>query len=243
MSAPAFSVRLGRHVGVGMIASVTVAAGVLAVPAGASIAAGPATVAKAGTATVNIVHGIPGATVKVCVDGTRVVGGFRFGEKVVGAQLPAGKHRVRVVAAGKGCGTTAILKDAYRLKADRNYTVVASLRPSGNPDLVAFRNRVGMTKADVARLSVRHTAQAPAVNVWAGSTPLIEGTGFTWGEGRTLAVPAGHYRAKVTLPGSRKAVIGPRAMMLRAGNAYQVYAVGAPGNFRFIGVRVHVGTH
>lgn len=194
------------------------------------------------TATVNVVHGIPGVTVKVCVDGRPAIRGFRYGEKVVGVALPAGTHRVRVVPAGKACSTAAVLRKRYELAAGTSYTIVAARGPKGAPRLPAFVNRVRPTKPGMARLTVRHTAQAPAVNVWAGPTRLVGGTGFTWGESRTVAVPRGTYRVKVTLPGARRPVIGPDHLRLRAGKAYQVHAVGTSGRYRLVVVRVDVGT-
>jgi hypothetical protein len=204
------------------------------------LVAGPAQ--ATGTATVNVVHGIPGVTVKVCVDGRSVADDVRFGAKIVGAKLSAGSHNVRVVAAGQPCRSTAILHAAYPLRAGRNYTIVANLDPAGAPNLKAFRNPVRPTRAGHARLTVRHTAQAPAVNVWAGCTRLIGGTSFRWGSSRTFGVPAGHYRVRVTLPGSWVAVIGPATKHLHAGRAYQVYAVGSPGHYRLVTVAVPVGT-
>lgn len=226
--------REGWRAGLGLaVAFIAAVASLLTQPAGA---------ATAGTATVNVVHGIPGVAVKVCVDGKPAIRDFRYGDKVVGVALPAGSHRVRVVAAKAACSAKAVLKERYHLKADADYTIVAALRPSGAAALPAFANKVRPTDAEMARLTVRHTADAPAVNVWAGSTRLIGGTGFTWGEERTTAVPAGTYRVKVTLPASRKAVIGPRHLTLRAGRAYQVHAVGTPDSYRFVVVRVRVGT-
>jgi hypothetical protein len=205
----------------------------------------PATTTSASaarSAKLNVVHGIPGVKAKVCLDGTAVIRGFTYGEKVVGVAVPSGRHRVRVVAAGKPCGAAELLKDSYRLKAGRSYTIVAAVRPSGAPALRAFGNDVGPIDAGKARLSVRHTAQAPAVNVWAGSVRLIGGDQFTWGDGRTFRVPRGDYRVRVTLPGSRKAVIGPTRLALKTGRAYQVYAVGTPGHYRLIVLRAAVGT-
>jgi hypothetical protein len=215
----------------GLAATSALVAGALATPAVA-----------AGKATVNVVHGIPGVPVAVCVDGAKVVDGFRYGEKVVGAKLPAGNHRVRVVAAGSGCGADAILREGYTLDAGRNYTIVANLDDSGAPNLLAVANKTRPTRPGYARLTVRHTAQAPAVNVWANGAKVIGGTSFTWGDQRALGVPADTYRTKVTLPGSKKAVIGPADLTLRAGRAYQVYAVGSPDRFRLVVLKVAVGT-
>jgi hypothetical protein len=220
-----------RAAGVGIVATVLAAT----LPAG-----GPA--AARGAATLNVMHGIPGASVKVCVDGQAALRDFTYGEKAVGVSVPAGAHRVRVVSAGKPCGSTAILRHAYQLQAGRNYTVVADLKPSGAPALSAFANDVRRVDEGTARLTVRHTAQAPAVNVWAGATKLIGGHRFTWGDSRTFAVPGGDYRVKVTLPGSRKPVIGPKSLTLRSGQAYQVYAVGTGDHYRLVVAHVRVGT-
>jgi hypothetical protein len=212
---------------------------VATVPALAAQPAGAAT----RPATVNVVHGIPGVAVNVCVNGTAALEDFRYGEAATGVDLPAGSYRVRVVAADKGCRSAALLKERYQLRAGRSYTVVAALRPSGKPALPAFTNKVRPSPEGTARLTVRHTAAAPAVNVWAGRTRLIGGKRFTWGDEKTLAVPAGRYRVKVTLPGSRQPVIGPQRLTLRPGRAYQVHAVGTGDRYRLVVVKTRVGTH
>jgi hypothetical protein len=55
-------------------------------------------------------------------------------------------------------------------------------------------------------------------------------------------VHAGTYKVKVTLPGSRKPVIGPASKHLAAGRAYQVYAAGSPGHYRLITIKIPVGS-
>jgi hypothetical protein len=229
--------RTGLRLGMATAATAVMA---LAVPHGAS--AVEVAERSTGTAMVNVVHGIPGVAVKVCVDGRPAVRGFRYGEKVAGAALPAGHHRVRVVPTGRACSAPALLKERYDLDAGRSYTLVAALRPSGSPALEAFNDRVGATEPGTARLTVRHTAQAPAVNVWASGTRLIRGDDFTWGDSKTLAVPADTYRVKVTLPGKQAPVIGPQRLTLKAGKAYQVHAVGEPGHYRLVILRTPVGT-
>ncbi len=220
--------KLLNFIGIGAIAAVMLAAA----PAGAT----------GGTATVNVVHGIPGVAVNVCVDGHSVADNFRYGNKIVGAQLPAGAHGVKLVAAGAPCTSSAILSKDYTLADGVNYTIVANLNASGTANLLAFGNNVRKVDAGMARLTVRHTAEAPAVNVWANGSKLIGGTSFTWSKSRKFDVPAGCYRVKVTLPGSGKAVIGPVTLRLSAGKAYQVYAVGSAGHFRLVAVATPVGT-
>jgi hypothetical protein len=196
----------------------------------------------AGKATVNVVHGIPGVPVKVCVDGAAVADDFRYGHKIFGARLPAGEHKVKLVAAGHACGASAILRHRYDLQAGTNVTIVAALDADGDPRLKVWPNKVKQTDAGMARISVRHAAQAPAVNVWANGSPLIGGRHFDWGSGATAMVPEDEYTVKVTLPGSKKAVIGPATLNLRGGFAYQVYAVGQADSYRLVVVKVNVGT-
>jgi hypothetical protein len=219
---------------IGLIAASATALTLLATasPAGANTA----------TATVNVVHGIPGASVNVCVDGTSVMDNFNFGGTIVGAKLAAGSHDVKLVAAGSACTAGAILSGTYDLTASMNYTIVANLNAGGSPNLKVFVNNVSKTPMDKARLTIRHTAEAPAVNVWANNHVLIGGTTFVWGKSKAFVVPAGSYKAKVTLPGSKTAVIGPATLKLAAGKAYQVYAIGNGGSYSLAVIATWVGT-
>jgi hypothetical protein len=185
--------------------------------------------AAASNAKVNVVHGIPGATVEVCVDGTSIKDPFTFGQKIVGAKLPAGPHTVKLVAAADTCADTAILTDTFDLDAGKNYTIVANLDAAGAANLKAFKNKMSEVPSGMARLTVRHTAKAPAVNVWANKEKLIGGTKFTWGKSETLNVMADSYKLFVTLPGSKTALIAAK-LKAAAGKAYQVYAVGDPAS-------------
>jgi len=205
-------------------------------------AAGPAS--AGGTATLNVVHGIPGLTVAVCVDGTKAIPDFAPGDVVKNVELPAGSHTFKIVAQGDPCGGAGILVVTTPLEGGKNYTAVANLNASGTPNLRLYTNNVNPTKAGNARLSVRHTADAPAVNVWANGAKLIGGDDFTWGKGATLQVPKGIYAAWVSLPGDYTPVIGPAVLQLNAGRAYQVYAWGdGTSGYHLTAFSVGVGTN
>ncbi len=192
-------------------------------------------------ATLNVVHGIPGLAVDVCVNGSTAIPDFMPGDVVSGIELPAGTYHLAVVAAGAKC-SPAILKANAALSGGRNYTVVANLNASGTPNLKVFTSNVSKVSRGDVRLQVRHTAEAPAVNIWANGSPLNRGNRFTWGHKRVWTVPEGNYRVKVTLPGSSKAVIGPTTLKTEAGHAYQVYAWGNAGSgFNLAVVPVWVG--
>ena len=100
------------------------------------------------------------------------------------------------MAAADTCDDAAILEaNDVALKAGKNYTAVANLNADGDPNIKLFTNKVAPVKAGKARLTVRHTAAAPAVNVWANGSVLIGGTDYVWGDSATVD------RAEGLLPG------------------------------------------
>ncbi len=177
--------------------------------------------------TLNVVHGIPGVTVDVCVNGAKAITDFEPGDVVSGVKLPGGEYRLKVTPAGEPC-SAAILSAVADLAGgrNRNYTVVANLDDHGTPNLALFRNNTRKTEAGEARVVVRHTADAPAVNVWANGSPLNRGRQFVWGTQRRFDVPEGDYNVFVSLARQSAPVIGPADLSLMAGYSYQVYAWG-----------------
>ncbi len=177
--------------------------------------------------TLNVVHGIPGLVVDVCVDGAEAITDFEPGDVVEGVVLPEGTYRFDVTPAGQPC-SAAILTTTADLEGGRykNYTVVANLDDEGNPNLLLFRNPMRKTEEGLARLVVRHTADAPAVTVWADGSRLNRGRQFVWGESRRYNVPAGDYEVFVSVAGETDPVIGPVSLTLMAGHTYTVYAWG-----------------
>jgi hypothetical protein len=209
----------------GAMATVVVALSLVAGGAGSATAA-------AGKATLWVLHGVPGAKVDVCVNRAEVKSNFTYGQQF-SASLPAGSYRVSVRAAASGTCTGAIILYAHpTLKAGGNYTAVAGLGVLGKPSLFLFKNDVRKTAAGAARLSIRHTAAAPRVDVWADGSKLI--SGLRWGASSTMTVPRGSYRVAVAPAGTTTIVIGPQTFKLAAGQAYQVYATGsAKAGYRF----------
>jgi hypothetical protein len=198
--------------------------------------------ASAADASLNVVHGIPGVDVEVCVNGAVAIPGFNPGEVVTGVPLPAGTYDVKIVAAGNTCDDAAILEAAgVALARDKNSTSIAYLTADGSPTLGLFKNNVKALRSDTARLTVRHTAAAPAVDVWANGAVLLEDVPN--GASATMKVPTGVYAAWVSLPGDYAPVIGPAVLDLQEGTAYQVYAWGnGTSGYDFAVVAVQVGT-
>ena len=128
----------------------------------------PAAVAQ-DTGTVYVVHGVPDTPVDVYVDGKRAIDDFQPGTSQGPVELPAGSHQVALFAADAADGSgTPVLSASADLPAGGNVTLVAHLDASGNPKITPFVNDVSSVPAGQARLVVRHTAAAPAVDVLAG---------------------------------------------------------------------------
>jgi hypothetical protein len=180
----------------------------------------------AGTATVTIVHGVPGLTVDVYANGQKLLSDFKPGTVTDPQKLPAGTYDLAVFAAGKGPGgTPAIKADDVAVPAGANASVVAHLDAAGKPVLTAFVNDTSKIKAGETRLTVRHTAAAPAVDVRAGGTPVFKN--LTNPNEAKADIPAGTVSADVVLAGTDTVAIGPADLALAEGTNTIVYAWGS----------------
>ena len=185
--------------------------------------AGPAAAADNGT--VYVVHGIPGLTVDVYVNGKATLTGFKPGEVAGPLSLPAGSYDVAIRKAGEAVTAAPAIEQKVTLPAGANVSLVAHLSAAGAPTLTAFANPAGGLAAGKARLVVRHTAAAPAVDVLADGKPVF--TGLTNPNQLTADLAPGTVSAAVALAGSTKPVIGPANLTLKAGQVAVVYAIGS----------------
>lgn len=106
-----------------------------------------------------------------------------------------------------------------------NTTVAAHLSADGKPRLTTFTDDVSKTDAGRSRLTVRHVAAAPAVDVRAGGHPLF--TGLANPDEDTALVEAGIVNADVVLAGTETVVVGPAGLDLKEGTTNVVYAWGS----------------
>src|SRR4051812_676461 len=109
--------------------------------------------------------------------------------------------------------------------AGANATVVAHLTENGTPVITPFVNDTSPVPAGQARVVVRHTAAAPAVDVRAGGTSVIQGLANP--DEQSLTVPAGTVPADVVLAGTDTVAIGPADLNLTEGATTIVYAWGS----------------
>ncbi len=177
------------------------------------------------TATVSVLHAVPDTPVDVYANGELLLDDFQPGTLTDPQELPAGAYDIAIFPADAADDSgEPVISGSTEVPAGANATVVAHLAEDGTPTLTPFVNDTAAVEAGSARVTVRHTAAAPAVDVRAGGTPVIEG--LTNPNEETLTVPAGTVSADVTLAGTDTVAIGPADLELADGSITAVYAWG-----------------
>lgn len=213
--------------------------------AGALVALGavtPATAAE-GNAMLSVLHGVPDLTVDVYVNDELTLDDFAPGDLAGPLELPAGTYSVAITASDAAdASSPAIGPVDLPLDAAGNYTAVAHLDAEGNPTATLFTNDVSDIAAGQGRLTVRHTAGAPAVDVLAGGEAVI--SGLENPDEATLDLPAGVVPASVAAAGTTDPVIGPADVDVAEGALTIVYAWGSleDGNLA-LAVQTVTGMH
>ncbi len=181
----------------------------------------------ADNATVSVLHAVPGLTVDVYANGDELIPDFEPGTLTDPLSLPAGTYDLAVYADGDSPDTAdpAIEAQGVEVPGGVNATIVANLDADGKPALNVFVNDMSATAAGEARLTVRHTAAAPAVDIRADGNVLFDGV--TNPKEATADVAAGSYSADVVLAGTDTVAIGPADVALGEGANTIVYAWGS----------------
>jgi Domain of unknown function (DUF4397) len=174
----------------------------------------------------SVLHGVPGLTVDVYVNGERTLNDFKPGTLAGPLDLDAGSYEVAITAAdAEDDSDPAIGPVDLDLKAGGNYTAVAHLDEGGDPTATLFTNDTSKTEAGQGRLTVRHTAAAPAVDILAGGDAVISDLSNPNEE--VLDLDAGTVEASVAAAGTTDPVIGPAEVTVAEGKNTIVYAWGS----------------
>ncbi|MGM1018185.1 MAG: DUF4397 domain-containing protein [Actinomycetota bacterium] len=204
----------------------TAAAGLAVAMSAALGLALPAAAATSDDAQLSVLHGIPDTPVDVYVNGELTLDDFAPGDLAGPLDLPAGDYDVAITAPDAEDDSEPILGPAtVTLEGGMNYTAVAHLTAEGEPGLNLFTNDTSQTAAGEGRLTVRHTAAAPAVDILAGDSPVIEGLANP--DEASLDLAAGTVSASVALAGETDPVIGPADVEIQDGVLTIVYAWGS----------------
>ena len=212
------------------------------IAAAAAVALSGGTVAAQDAATITLLHGIPGATVDVAVDGEVLLPGFEPGT-TQDLSAFAGQTLMNVEVRAAGTEDVVIGPIAELAVPDSgNWTVVAHLDAEGTPTISPFENNTAPTADGEGRLTVRHAAAAPAVDLVVGDARPVEGAEN--GASAELALPAGEIAGAQIAPAGGDPIADVPTVNLAAGSNLIVYAVGslADETFTFYTQEIEVGT-
>jgi hypothetical protein len=176
-------------------------------------------------ARIHLIHGIPDTDVDVAAGGETVIEGFAFGDTQDISAL-AGTTLTGLQVLVAGTEDVAIDAGDVALPASGNYTIIAHLDAEGTPTLAVFENDTSAIAAGEGRLTVRHTAAAPAVDVLANDAVAFPNLANP--NEAAADLPAGTISASVVPAGETEpVVIGPADLAIADGSSLIVYAVGS----------------
>lgn len=189
------------------------------------VAAALPAAAQQSSVTGRFVHGIPDAVVDVYGNGQLNVQAFRFGTLSDPLAPQPGALHVDVLPTGAAAGTPALVNADYELSPDSDVTLAVHLTEAGAPEITRFLNGAGGLQPGQGRLTVRHIAAAPQVDVRVAEGPVLSGVGN--GSEVSAEVPAGAFEITVALAGSEEPLVEPVEVEVPAGAQTIVYPVGS----------------
>ena len=213
-----------RRVFVAVLALLTAAGLLAASPAGA----------VGGTTNTTVVHGIPGLTVDVYVDGALTLDDFAPGTVAGPLTLPSGSHSVAITAADAPDDSSPVLAADVVLVAGADMSIVAHLTEAGDPTVSVFTNDTSVLAAGEGRVTVRHLAAAPAVDVLVGGNVAF--AGLSNGHSAAADLAAGTLPVSLNAAGTSTQAFpasGTVDVALPAGVNLVVYAIGDLGASTF----------
>lgn len=211
-------------------AAVTAAMSLVLV-AGAAPAFAQSPAQETNTASLSVLHAVPDTPVDVYVNGELTLDDFAPGQLAGPLELPAGDIEVAITASDAQDASSPVIGPVdLTLGAGTMNTAVAHLDAEGAPTATAFVDDTSGLEAGQGRVTVRHVAAAPAVDVWANGEVAVQS--LTNPNEESLEVPAGQVQAAVSLAGETDPVLGPQDLAVMEGANTIVYAWGsaADGN-------------
>lgn len=212
-------------------ARLTALAAALLLPLGIAALGSPASAQpKLKTTTLSVLHAIPAGkgadVVDIYADNIRVFNNMKPGQLRT-VKVPQGVYDLGVYADGDTPDDSKPLLESAdtSVPSGKNLTVTANLDSAGAPALNIFVNDTRRNPAGSGRITVRHIAAAPAVDIRADGTDLF--TTVVNPNSVSSIVPAKPYVVDVTLAGSDVVVIGPAIVPVNRPINRVVYAWGS----------------
>jgi hypothetical protein len=178
-----------------------------------------------GLASITLVHGVPDLLVDIYVNGGSPVEDVAF---TTVATVPGqkGENSVAIRAANAPANSAPVLARTFYLRENQSKSVVAHLTADGNPRVTVFPNDQSPLAPGAARVTVRHTAAAPAVDIVVDNSATLV-PGLTNPRQAKADVPAADYLVDVRAAGTATAVLDDAPLTLDPGTNTIVYAIGS----------------
>ena len=163
-------------------------------------------------ATVSVLHAIPaglGADVVDVYAGRALIIDDLTPGALKTVKLPGGTYALTVLPDGRVLGSAAPLLRAPQTKvpAGANVTITANLDAAGRPALNAFTNDTSTVGRGMGRLTVRHIAFAPALDLRNAGRVLF--TDLRNPRQVDAGLNAGRFAPYATIAGTRDVVLRP----------------------------------
>ncbi len=194
-----------------------------------------------------VVHGVPGLTVDVYVNGSLTLPSFAPGTVTDPLELPENTYDIVIVPEGGTYPDDGVITGSAFLPAGANASIVAHLAEDGTPTLSVFVNDVSSTTGIRSRVVVRHVAQAPTVDVrlfrkilpWYPVRTIEDLSNPN--EAQTEVFP-GRFRAKLYPANSSTAVFTSPYLPFYPRESTIIYAVGslAGGTFGLLVQKINL---
>lgn len=177
------------------------------------------------TADITLVHGVPGITVDVAVDGTVVIDNF----------VPGSLANISSFA-GQTLANVTVLDDSTQeviigpiaqlvVPGSGSHSIVAHYDAANTPVLTTFANNINPTAEGTARFTLRHTAQADAIDLIVGDQrPIV---GAVNGDSAELDLPDGELTDAQVAETGGVAIAEIATLDLAANTNTIVYVVGS----------------
>jgi uncharacterized protein DUF4397 len=186
--------------------------------------AGP-TPAASTQASVTIVHGLPGFTADIYLDGKLLLDGFEPTSTAGPLRLAPGTYDVDIREIGATADSPPVLSATLPIKAGSNISVVAHLTRAGDGTLTVFENVFRRLPAGRSMLLVRHVASGSPLSVRFDGRLVKENLRLR-GEWETTTVP-GPHRIAFGSSSANDLLIPSTVIHLEEGAAQIVYVIGS----------------
>lgn len=179
-------------------------------------------------ATVTFFNGFTDRTVDVYIDGKKKFNNVDPGDFENSLKVREGDREIAITRWNARNDRRPIVELDVALANDVDYTVAAHFDEDGDKTATLFENDTSSVRRGYGVLTVRHVAEAGAVDVRADGDRVIRRLENS--EEDSVKLKADTYKVKVTKAGKKRALIGPEDVDIERRTNTIVYAWGDEDN-------------